>query len=60
MVPPGVIDFDSQRTSATEMRRAILERLGNNNMLVGFHVAWTLTALCLPLPACRVVNVGAE
>ena len=42
------------------MRRAILERLGNFNVLVGFHVAWTLTALSLPLPACRVVDLGAE
>ena len=29
-------------------------------MLVGFHVAWTLTALSLPLPACRVVDLGAD
>ena len=42
------------------MRRAILERLGNNNMLVGFHVALTLSALSLPLPACCVVDLGAE
>ena len=28
-------------------------------MLVGYHVAWTLTTLSLPLPACRVVNLGA-
>ena len=59
VVPPGVIDFDGRRTSAIEMRRAILERFGNNNVLVGFHVAWILTALSLPLPACRVVDLGA-
>ena len=53
MVPPGVIYFDGRRTSAIDMRRAILERLGNNNVLVGFHVVWTLTALSLPLPASR-------
>ena len=39
VVPPGVIDFGGQRTSANDMRRAILERIGNNNVLVGFHVA---------------------
>ena len=60
VVPPGVIDFDGQRTSVTEMRLAISERLENNNVLVGFHVAWTLTALSLPLPACSMVNLGAE
>ena len=60
VVPPGVIDFDCRRTSAIDMRRAILERLGNNNVLVGFHVAWTLTALSLPLTACRVVDLGVE
>ena len=60
VVPPGVIDFGGQRTSASEMRRAILERLGTNDVLVGFHVAWTLTALSLPLPSCRVVDLGAE
>ena len=27
---------------------------------MSFHVAWTLTALSLPLPACRVVDLGAE
>ena len=60
VVSPDVIDFDGRRTSPIDMRRAILERLGNNNVLVGFYVAWTLTAPSLPLPACRVVNLGAE
>ena len=60
VVSPGVIDFVGQRTSASDIRRAILERLGNNNVLVNFHVDWTLTALSLPLPACRVKDLGAE
>ena len=59
MVPPAVIDFDGQRTSAIDKRLAILERLGNN-VFVGFTIAWTLTALSLQFPACRVVNLGAE
>ena len=42
------------------MRRAILERLGNRNVLIGFYVVWTLTALSLLLPAYRVVDLGAE
>ena len=42
------------------MSRAILESLGSNNVLVGFNVAWTFTTLSLPLPACRVVVVGAD
>ena len=33
------------------MLRAILERLGNNNVLVGFHVAWTLSVRSLRLSA---------
>ena len=60
VVPPGVINFGGHLTSANDMRRSILERLGNNNVLVGFHVVWTLTALSLPLPACRVVHLNAE
>ena len=42
------------------MRLAILKLLGNNNALVRFHLGWTLTALNLSLPACRVVDLGAE
>ena len=60
VVPSGEINLVGQRTSANDMHRAILERLGNNNVLVGFHVAWTLTALSLPLTACRVLDLGAE
>lgn len=29
-------------------------------MVVGFHEAWTFTALSLGLIACRVVDLGAE
>ena len=39
VVPPGVIDFGGQRTSINDMRQAILECLGKNNVPVGFHVA---------------------
>ena len=39
VVLPGVIEFGGQRTSANDMRRAILKRHSNNNVLVGFHVA---------------------
>lgn len=60
VVPLGVIDFDGRGTSAIDMHRAILERLNNNNVLVGYHIAWTLTALSLQLSACRVVKIGAE
>ena len=42
--PPGVMDFGGTRTTAAEKRRHILERLANNKYLVGFHLAWTLTA----------------
>ena len=35
-----------------------MKRLGNNNVLVGFHAAWTLTALSLPRSAC--VDLGAQ
>lgn len=39
VVMPGVIDFGGKRSSANDMRRAILKRLGDNNMLVNFFVA---------------------
>ena len=42
------------------MRQAILKRLGDNYAIVGFHLGWTLTALNLSLPACRVIDLGAE
>ena len=60
VVPFGVIDFGGKRTSANDMRRAILERLGNNNVLVGYHVAWNFTALSLLILACRVVDIDAK
>lgn len=60
VMPPGMIDFDGRQTSAIDMRRDILERFGNNNVLVTFQVAWTLTALSLSLIGCRVVDFGAE
>ena len=39
IVPPGVVDFGGTRTTAAQIRRHILERLGDNNYLVGFHLA---------------------
>ena len=60
VVPLNVIDFDVRWTSAIDMRRAILERLGSNNVLLAINVAWTLTALSLPLFACRVVDFCAK
>ena len=55
-----VIDFNGRRTLAIDVRRAILKRFGYNNVLVGCHVACTLSALRLPLPVCRVVGLGAK
>ena len=57
-VYPGVVYFDGTRSKAAEMRRHILEQIGNINYLVGFHLAWTLTALSLALPASRVLDLG--
>ena len=59
VVSPCVIDYCGKRTSAAEMRHYILKHIGDNNILVWFHLAWTLTALSLALPACRVVDHGA-
>ena len=59
-MPPNVIDFDAKLTYTIVMRRAILEHLGNNNVLVGFHAPWIFTALSLALPVCRVVYLGSE
>ena len=59
-LPPGVVDYGGKRTLAADMRKFILEHLGNNNVLVGFHLAWTLTALSLSVPASRAVDLGSE
>ena len=56
----GVIDHEGRHGTIDEMRQAILKRLGNNNAFLGFHLRWTLTTLNLSLPACRVVDLGAE
>ena len=50
VVPPGVIDFDDRRTSPIDMPRAILERFGSNNELVGLYAALIFTALSLRFP----------
>ena len=60
VIPAGVIDHEGRHATIDEMRQAILKRLGNINALVGFYLGWTLTALNLFLPACRVVDLGAE
>ena len=59
-VPPGEIDYGGRRTLLAEISHCILEHLGNNNVFVGSHAAWTLTAQLLVVPACRVVYLGAE
>ena len=43
-----------------ELRRFILEHLGRNGVLVGFNIGWLLTAVRLPVPAFRVVDLGLE
>ena len=59
-VPPGVNDFSGTRTTRPEMRRHSLELLGDNKYLVGFNLAWTLTALRLALFASRVIDIGTK
>jgi len=46
--------------SAAQLRRRILQLLGANNILVGFHLGWILTSIELQLPAHRVVELGEE
>ena len=58
--PAGAVDYGGRRTSPEDMRLLILEYLGSNNVLVGFHLGWTLTALDLVLPASRVIDLGTE
>ena len=60
IMPAGVIDYNGRRTTQAEMRRLLLHYLAANNVLVGFHVGWTLAALELVLPATRVVDLGTE
>ena len=38
-LPPCVVDYGGKRASAADMRKFKLKHLGNNNVLVGFHLA---------------------
>jgi hypothetical protein len=58
--PRGYSDRGLPRVSQLEMRTALLSRLGRCNVVVGFHVSWTLTALELVLPGSRVIDLGTE
>lgn len=42
------------------MRQKVIKHFGNNNVLVGFDVGWTLAALQLPVNAERVVDLFVE
>lgn len=55
-----VIQYGGWQSSASKMRRCIFKHLNSNDVVVGFHVAQTLTALLFALFACRVVYLGAE
>ena len=54
VMPQGV------RKDWQHMRRSFLAYLGRDNLLVGFNLTWTLTALQLAVDATRVVDVGLE
>ena len=54
-----MVDYSGTRTSTADMRKFILEHLGSNNVLVGFHLACILTALSLSIPASRAVDLGS-
>ena len=58
--PSGYADLGGAHVNKLQMRREILERLGCNNIIVGFHIGWILTAVELMLPASRVVDLGTE
>ena len=59
-LPHGVVDYNGKQNSTNDMRKLIFEHLGNNNMLVGVHLAWTLAPLSLSIPANRAVDLGNE
>ena len=47
-------------TKRPEMRAFLIKLLGSKGVLVGFGLGWLLTAIRLPLPAFRVVELGLE
>ena len=59
-VVSGVRAISVNFSYQADMRRGLLSYFGNNNVLVGFHVSWTLKALSLELPARRVIDLGTE
>ena len=42
------------------MRKMLFRYLGSNNVVVGWHVGWTLASIGVSLPASRVVDLGTE
>ena len=42
------------------MRSSLLSYFCRDNLLVGFNITWTLTALQLAVDATRVVDIGLE
>lgn len=58
--PSGLQKHSESIARTSTLRHRVLQLLGLNNLFVGFNIAWVLTALKLPLPASRVVELGAE
>ena len=54
-----MVDYGGKRTPEAEMRRYILEHFGDN-VLVGFYLAWTLTAVSMVLYASQVIDLGTK
>ena len=58
--PSGLEKFDGQTNSVANIRRLLFYYLGNNNVVVGWHVGWTVTLIGVALPVSRVVDLGRE
>lgn len=58
--PSGLQKLNGATARYSTLRLRVLRLMGSNNLLVGFYIAWVLTALQHPLPASRLVELKVE
>jgi hypothetical protein len=52
--------FSTDPVQPERIRSLLLQYMGTDNVLVGFHLNWLLTAVEIPVPATRDIDLGLE
>ena len=58
--PTGLETYEGDTTFVGDISKMLFRYLESNNVVVGWHVGWTLASIGVSLPASRVVNLGTE